>query len=33
VKGQAVFIYFSMGESMANPFTGIRWGRLLGRVR
>jgi signal peptidase I len=33
VKGQAVFIYFSMGESLANPFTGIRWGRLLDRVR
>ena len=33
VKGQAVFIYFSVGDSLANPATGIRWGRLLNRVR
>ena len=32
VKGQAVFIYFSVGDSLANPFTGVRWGRLLNRV-
>ena len=30
VKGEAVFIYFSMAD---NPITGIRWGRLLDRVR
>jgi signal peptidase I len=29
VKGQAVFIYFSMADSI----TGVRWGRLLNRVR
>jgi signal peptidase I len=32
VKGQAVFIDFSVGDSLANPFTGVRWGRLLNRV-
>lgn len=32
VKGQAVFIYFSVGESM-NLLSGIRWSRLLDLVR
>ena len=34
VKGQAMFIYFSMGEanSVADSFGGVRWGRLLNRV-
>ncbi len=31
VKGQALFIYFSIGDG--NPLSGIRWGRLLNRVR
>jgi signal peptidase I len=33
VKGEAVFIYFSMADSLVNPITGVRWGRLLDRVR
>jgi signal peptidase I len=33
VKGQAVFIYFSLADSLVNPFTGVRWSRLLMRVR
>jgi signal peptidase I len=35
VKGQALFIYFSFneGEPLTNLFSGIRWGRLLNRVR
>jgi len=32
VKGHALFIYFSLGEN-ANLFGGIRWNRLLDRVR
>jgi len=32
VKGQALFIYFSVEEN-ASLLSGIRWGRLLGRVR
>ena len=35
VKGRALFIYFSIeeGASMANLVGGVRWGRLLNRVR
>jgi signal peptidase I len=35
VKGQALFIYFSLDDqaSIANIFGGVRWGRLLHRVR
>jgi signal peptidase I len=33
VKGQAVFIYFSVADSLTNPVTGVRWGRLLNRVQ
>jgi signal peptidase I len=35
VKGQALFIYFSLEEdaSVTNFFGGIRWSRLLKRVR
>jgi hypothetical protein len=29
VKGQALFIYLSAGETLGN----LRWSRLLGRVR
>jgi len=32
VKGSALFIYFSVREN-ASLLNGIRWGRLLGRVR
>ncbi len=35
VKGRALFIYFSIeeGASVANLAGGIRWGRILDRVR
>jgi len=35
VKGQALFIYFSVGGPAAgsNSIAGVRWGRLLDRVR
>ena len=35
VKGQALFIYFSLGSSSSPvPILGnVRWGRLLNRVR
>jgi signal peptidase I len=35
VKGQALFIYFSIDEnvSMSHLLSGIRWGRLARRVR
>ncbi len=35
VKGEALFIYFSIeGETpITNPLGGVRWGRLLHRVR
>jgi signal peptidase I len=35
VKGRALFIYFSLddGTPMANVAMGVRWGRLLNRVR
>ncbi|MEZ5319983.1 MAG: signal peptidase I [Vicinamibacterales bacterium] len=35
VKGQALFIYFSFNEDepLTHLFSGIRWGRLLHRVR
>jgi signal peptidase I len=35
VKGQALFIYFSFNdqEPVTNLLTGIRWNRLLNRVR
>jgi hypothetical protein len=34
VKGKALFIYFSLGESSSSvPILGnVRWGRLLNRV-
>jgi len=32
VKGQALFIYFSVEEN-ASLVSGIRWGRIFGRVR
>jgi signal peptidase I len=32
VKGQAVFIYFSLSDTATGLFDGIRWGRLLNRV-
>jgi signal peptidase I len=32
VKGQALFIYFSIGDT-GNFLTGIRWNRLLDRVQ
>ena len=34
VKGQAMFIYFSVGaaNSVADSLGGVRWGRLLNRV-
>src|SRR6185295_17644672 len=34
VKGQALFIYFSLEDdaSMSHLFSGIRWSRLLNRV-
>jgi signal peptidase I len=33
VKGQALFIYFSFDDQASNLFGGIRWSRLLRRVR
>jgi signal peptidase I len=35
VKGRALFIYFSIqeGASVANLAGGVRWSRLLDRVR
>jgi signal peptidase I len=35
IKGQALFIYFSMkdGGSFLNLFSDVQWGRLLNRVR
>jgi signal peptidase I len=35
VKGQALFIYFSLDDqaSISHPLGGVRWGRLLHRVR
>jgi signal peptidase I len=35
VKGQALFIYFSIAEDapLSHVFSGIQWGRLLNRVR
>jgi signal peptidase I len=35
VKGEALFIYFALGDGSAGgpSFAGIRWGRLLDRVR
>jgi signal peptidase I len=33
VKGQAVFIYFSISDTATGILDGIRWGRLLDRVR
>jgi len=35
IKGQALFIYFSIDEnaSMGSLFSGIHWSRLLNRVR
>jgi signal peptidase I len=35
VKGEALFIYFALGDSTADTgsFAGIRWGRLLKPVR
>jgi signal peptidase I len=35
VKGEALFIYFSLeeGASMARIMSGVRWNRLLDRVR
>ena len=35
VKGQALFIYFSFddGEPLTNLVGGVRWSRLLDRVR
>ena len=32
VKGKALFIYFSVEEN-ASLVSGIRWGRIFGRVR
>jgi signal peptidase I len=33
VKGQALFIYFSFDDQASNLFGGIRWSRVLHRVR
>jgi signal peptidase I len=33
VKGQALFIYFSFDDQASNLLGGIRWSRLLHRVR
>ncbi len=33
VKGQALFIYFSLDDQATSVFGGVRWGRLLNRVR
>ncbi len=33
VKGQALFIYFSFDDQASNLLGGIRWSRLLNRVR
>ena len=33
VKGQALFIYFSLDDQASNIFSGVRWSRLLNRVR
>ena len=35
LKGEALFIYFSLeeGASMSRVLSGVRWGRLLDRVR
>jgi hypothetical protein len=35
VKGEALFIYFSLeeGASLSRIFGGVRWNRLLDRVR
>ena len=33
VKGQADFIYFSFDNRGSQSFAGVRWGRLLNRVR
>jgi signal peptidase I len=33
VKGQAVFIYFSANDSATGLLDGVRWSRLLNRVR
>jgi signal peptidase I len=35
IKGRALFIYFSLddGTPMPHVFAGVRWGRLLNRVR
>jgi signal peptidase I len=33
VKGQALFIYFSFDDQASNLLGGIRWNRLLHRVR
>jgi signal peptidase I len=33
VKGQALFIYFSIDDEASNVLSGIRWGRLLNRVK
>jgi len=33
VKGQAVFIYFSLSDTATGLFDGVRWERLLNRVR
>jgi signal peptidase I len=33
VKGQALFMYFSFDDRASNLLGGIRWSRLLNRVR
>jgi signal peptidase I len=32
IKGKALFVYFSFGEEGSNPFTSIRWNRILHQI-